>query len=40
MASIMGNKRRPAEEIVNKPRQAEVELGKGSSVEAVYKRWT
>lgn len=37
MASIMARKRHSAEEIVNKLRQAEVELGKGSSVAAVCK---
>ena len=33
----MGRKRHTAEEIVNKLRQAEVELGKGSSIAAVCK---
>lgn len=33
----MGRKRHTAEEIVNKLRQAEVELGKGSSMPAVCK---
>lgn len=33
----MGRKRHTAEEVVNKLRQAEVELGKGSSVAAVCK---
>lgn len=33
----MGRKRHSAEEIVNKLRQAEVELGKGSSVAALCK---
>ena len=33
----MGRKRRSAEEIVNKLRQAEVELGKSSPVAAVCK---
>ena len=33
----MGSKRHSAEEIVNKLRQAEVELGKGSSIAAVCK---
>lgn len=33
----MARKRHSAEEIVNKLRQAEVELGKGSSVESVCK---